>query len=194
MTLYLEKTPGEFVHWNGEDIGGVKHPPSISTLWTKEELETVGLFEPVDAGVESNKKILSVSVQRLEGVVQYVYETEDKEVTVEDVIAERDSRLALGFDYDFGDERGVHRIGTTVEDKIGWSEVKDLADALIAVGDFETSIKIITNTGPVEVKALEWMNIILAASNFRQPVWQASFVLQTMSPIPQNFRDDSFWP
>ena len=37
-------------------------------------------------------------------------------VKPEQVAAERDRRLALGFNYDFGDSRGVHRIGTTLAD------------------------------------------------------------------------------
>src|SRR5690606_41968408 len=42
------------------------------------------------------------------------------------VVAERDRRLAMGFDYDFQDERGVHRISTTPADMAGWDEVTKL--------------------------------------------------------------------
>lgn len=112
---------------------------------------------------------------------------------VDDVIAERSRRLALGFDYDFGDARGVHHIGTTPQDMIGWDEVTKFAHALINAGDTTTTIGIVTNTGATQVTALEWNAILIAAGEFRQPVWMASFVLQTMSPIPEDYADDRYW-
>jgi hypothetical protein len=51
------------------------------------------------------------------------YGLPDPVVTVADVVAERARRLALGFLYDFGDARGVHHIGTTLDDMNGWDEV-----------------------------------------------------------------------
>lgn len=42
--------------------------------------------------------------------------------TVADVVAERERRLALGFDYDVGDGRGVHHIGTTPDDMRKWMD------------------------------------------------------------------------
>ncbi len=47
-------------------------------------------------------------------------------ITSDDVISERDRRLSLGFEYDFGNERGVHHIATTPEDMKGWDEVSKL--------------------------------------------------------------------
>lgn len=109
------------------------------------------------------------------------------------VEAERRRRLALGFDYDFGDARGVHRIGTTKEDMEGWDEVTTLADALRALGQ-TTPISILTETGPAQVMPDEWAAILLAAAAFRQPIWGASFTLAAMNPIPADFADDSHWP
>lgn len=109
------------------------------------------------------------------------------------VIAERKRRLALGFDYDFGDDRGVHRIGTTEADLKGWDEVTDIASADIALGNGSTAISIATDTGPCTVTALEWQSILVAAGAFRQPIWAASFALQAMDPIPADFTDDSYW-
>lgn len=113
---------------------------------------------------------------------------------VSDVIAERDRRLALGFSYDFGDVRGVHRIGTTPADQQGWSEVTTLAQALLASGDLVTPISIITDTGPATVTAPEWMAVLLAAGTHRQPIWSASFALQALDPIPADYADDGHWP
>lgn len=123
----------------------------------------------------------------------------DKRVTraemIEAVAAERTRRLALGFSYDFGDERGVHRIGTTAADMAGWNRVTALKDALLAAGYTAAPIDIVTETGPCVVTAPEWNGILLyAAAAFEQPHWQASFALQAMDPIPTDYRGDAYWP
>lgn len=114
-------------------------------------------------------------------------------IGADSVIQERARRLALGFDYDFGDERGVHHIGTTEADMRGWDEVTMLASALLALGDTTSMITIVTETGPAEVTAVEWQQVLVAAAQFRQPIWAASFALQQMEPIPENFADDQWW-
>ena len=114
-------------------------------------------------------------------------------VTADDVVAERARRLALGFDFDFGDARGVHRFGTTPQDMIGWDVVSKLASAAVAIGNGAAPINIVTDTGPVTVSALEWQQILLFAGVAQQPIWLASFALQAMSPIPADYANDSYW-
>ena len=111
----------------------------------------------------------------------------------EKVVRERARRIALGFDYDFGDERGVHRIGTTEADMRGWDKVTKLSSALIALGQGSTEITIWPGATAVAVTALEWQQILVAAGVFEQPIWQASFTLQAMDPIPDDLTDDSYW-
>ena len=106
---------------------------------------------------------------------------------------ERERRLAAGFDYNFGDARGVHRIGTTPADLAGWDEVSKLASAMIAIGETGADINIVTDTGACAVTAMEWQGVLIAAAGFRQPIWGASFALQAMSPIPADYADDSRW-
>jgi hypothetical protein len=113
--------------------------------------------------------------------------------TINDVAVERQRRLALGFDYDFADARGVHHIGTTDEDMVGWSEVSTYAGALIDSGDVTTLIGIATNTGPCQVTAPEWRAVEIASAEFRQPLWSASFALMAMMPIPSDYTNDSYW-
>lgn len=116
-----------------------------------------------------------------------------REIALAGIVAERTRRLAGGFDYDFGSARGIHRIGTTDADQIGWSEVTTLSNALIALGDTTTKITAVTDTGPVEMYAIEWQAILVAAGQFRQPIWKASFMLQAMETIPADFTADQYW-
>lgn len=113
--------------------------------------------------------------------------------TIDHVVAERTRRLALGFDYDFGDARGVHHIGTTDADMMGWDEVAKGSAAYIALGLPGQEIAIVTNTGPAVVTALEFQSLLAAATVARQPLWAASFVLQSMNPIPADYADNSYW-
>lgn len=110
------------------------------------------------------------------------------------IIDERYRRLSSGFSYDFKDDRGVHQIGTTAQDLFGWDEVTKAANALVAIGSGTETISIVTDTGPVEVTAIEWLQIILVATSIRQPIWAASFALQEMDEIPTDFTDDKWWP
>lgn len=113
---------------------------------------------------------------------------------LEHIAIERAHRLAQGFDYDFGDERGVHHIGTSESDMVGWRDVDTMAFKAMARGEPNKAIHIATDSGPVTVKAQEWLDILDQAEQFRQPIWSASFAIQAMDPIPANFADDEFWP
>lgn len=113
--------------------------------------------------------------------------------TPEQVQAERRRRLALGFDYDFGDARGVHTFATTEKDMEGWNEVTMWASAAVASGSADATQAVLTETGPATVTAAEWQDVLLAATAFRQPLWQASFALQAMDPIPHDYDADAYW-
>jgi hypothetical protein len=114
--------------------------------------------------------------------------------TQADVEAEQGRRLAEGFDFDFADSRGVHRIGTDEEDMKGWSEVTTIAQALINVGQPNQTISILTNTGPVNVTATEWQQVLLAAAAFRQPIFLGTFSLIMQDPIPEDYKtNDAYW-
>lgn len=113
--------------------------------------------------------------------------------TEDDVIAERRRRLSVGFNYDFGDERGVHRIGTTENDMIGWDEVTKWAQAKLSLGDNDATKTIVTDTGLTYIKPIEWFSVIEAADSFRGPIWEKSFLLQEMSPIPRDYDNDNYW-
>lgn len=114
-------------------------------------------------------------------------------ITVDDVAAERERRLALGFDYDFQDGRGVHHIGTTKRDLEGWSEVSTYVGALIDSGNLTQQIAIATDTGTCTVTPPEWRAIEIASAAFRQPLWAKSFALMASNPIPADYANDQHW-
>lgn len=113
---------------------------------------------------------------------------------IDDVVAARELRLETSFLYDFHDVRGAHNFGMTKQDMAGWDEVTKLASALIMSGQPDMMIAIKTNTGPVEVSAIEWQNVLIRAAQVRQPIFAASFALQAMSPIPSDYQDAKYWP
>lgn len=113
--------------------------------------------------------------------------------TVDQVVAERERRMALGFFYDFGDERGTHHIGTSAADMKGWDEVTQATQALIAIGLDSMQMNVVTNTGLVTITAIEWQHILVAAAASRQPLWTKSFQLQVMNPIPADYASDQHW-
>lgn len=108
------------------------------------------------------------------------------------VAAERDRRLALPIAHDFGDARGVHLFGQTEQDLKGWDEVTKAADVIRRKG-LPRAIAIATETGRCEVTPDEWDDVLLAATDARQPIWQASFALAAMDPVPDDFADDRWW-
>lgn len=132
--------------------------------------------------------------RRWDGAGVVPYERPPPAPTVQDVIQERDRRLALGFEYDFGPGVGAHQIATTPADMAGWDEVTKIAQALIMTGSPAAGIDIITETGRATVSAEGWMQVLLAAGEYRQPIWAASFALQAMDPIPADYASDAYWP
>lgn len=139
-------------------------------------------------------KVFDVAT-RQETTITPTAEQLDQTVTIKPrmVQAERKRRLQLGFSYDFGDARGVHHIGTTDEDMLGWRDVIDYANALIDSGDTTTLIDIVTDTGPAQVTAPEWQAVMLQAATVRQTLWAKSFALQALSTIPGDYANDSHW-
>lgn len=115
-------------------------------------------------------------------------------VTADMVWAEKDRRWALGFDYDFGDDHGVHHIGTTEKDMEDWQKVQALATAATQLGQPDTPIYIVTDTGAVTIKASEWWNIVIAMAMFQQPIFQGAVALVAMDSIPADYAtNDVYW-
>lgn len=136
---------------------------------------------------------MTLNGEPFDGYYLEAWEMEKPDPTAADVIVERVRRLGLGFDHDFGEERGVHHIGTTEADLVGWGEVTQFAQAVVGSGIGETPINIVTDTGPVTLTAQEWLGVLIHAAQVRQPIWTKSFELQAMEKIPLDYEDEKWW-
>ena len=199
LGILIEGNP-EYLNSRFIEYNDMKYSVRSMRNWSHEERKQVNVYEikRFTGPVPDGKKLIDRELEfdSSEEIINEVGIFEDfvPNITPETIVKERNRRLAEGFDYDFGDERGVHNIGTTKNDMEGWNEVTMGSNAAISTGQSDTEFTIVTNTGSVTVKAIEWQDILLAATNFRQPIWQASFALQQMDPIPTNYDDDSYWP
>lgn len=76
--LYLETSTSPFPAWAGEPINGIRYPRAIATKWSDEDLAAIGLCRPAAADpVPEGKIVTGQSVQRVEGVVKWVYDLAD---------------------------------------------------------------------------------------------------------------------
>lgn len=92
MTLYL-KTADGYVAWLGEPIDGVRHPLSIETTWSEQELEAVGLFVPTPADpVPDGKVSTGLTVEDVGGRPAYVHQLQDRAL---EPLTARQLRLGL---------------------------------------------------------------------------------------------------
>ena len=65
--------------------------------------------------------------------------------------------------------------------------------ALIATGMGSQIIHVQTDTGPLDLTAIEWQSVLLASAQFRQPIWLASFAILAKAPIPADYASNIHW-
>lgn len=180
-----------------ERLDGRARAPLVTILspaWSDAERAEYGVFIAEPASVPDGYRSTGYRFEQGEDeIVRQVHDLEAIPATLEHVIMERARRLSLGFDYDFGDDRGVHRIGTTDQDMAGWDEATKGAQAAINLGLGGMTLGIVTDTGAVSVTAMEWQMVLAAATQARQPIYAASFAIQAMDPIPSDYADDKWW-
>ena len=89
MSLYLEER-GNFRPWDGrEKIRNVTYQPNIGDLWSADELAAIGLYEPATPPIPVGKVIDSKRVQRVNGIVTYVYTFTDGQTAPPDPLQTR---------------------------------------------------------------------------------------------------------
>lgn len=76
MTLWIDEQ-GAFRPWDGaERLGDITYQPNIGDLWTDEDLAALNLYKPVEPEVPPGKVVVGRTVQRVNGVVTFVYTLE----------------------------------------------------------------------------------------------------------------------
>lgn len=76
MALYRETADG-FVEWAGQRIGGITYQQNIGDLWSADELASIGLYSPAIPAVPNGKVVTGSRVERVNGIVTYVYALQD---------------------------------------------------------------------------------------------------------------------
>lgn len=93
--LYKEEN-GVFTPWRGGRINDVLYPLMIENLWSNEDLENLGLYLPAPADeVPEGKIVTGQSVERINGVVKYVYTLSDYVPEIPTRVSRRQAKLAL---------------------------------------------------------------------------------------------------
>lgn len=73
MTLWIDDN-GTFREWDGrEKIGNISYQPNIGELWSADDLAAIGLYAPVVPAVPAGKVVVGKTVERVNGVVTFVY-------------------------------------------------------------------------------------------------------------------------
>lgn len=75
--LYLENPTDTFTPWQGEPINNIRHPLTIESQWTADELASVGLFIAVEPAVPDGKVVTGSHAERIDGAVTLVYDLTD---------------------------------------------------------------------------------------------------------------------
>ena len=188
---------GNFIR---DEDGNVQLVPGPDRIETRLEFSAFETERP--AGVQYERftvPLIAVAqhhqraIETLAAAVGAIVDPLGDTLTKVHLAVERDRRLAEGFEFDFGDKRGVHEIGTTPADRRGWDEVTTGAQAAIALGEAETEFEIVTNTGAITVTATEWMQVLAAATRHRQPIWKAFFGLSALPDVPKDYANDNRW-
>ncbi|WP_187967836.1 DUF4376 domain-containing protein [Aquibium microcysteis] len=199
MPAYIENA-GTFALWRGEAIDGILHSLQIADLWSEAELAEVGLYRPAEADpVPEGQRIVSTSVERVDGVVKFVHELAPIVPTADDVDAERDRRIAS--DFTFG--------GVVYQSRP--SDLKNIAGASTAAlgammagaqpGDLFwhggtsefTWIAADNSTTPMDAQTLFAFG--QAAMAHKQAHIFAARALKDMDPIPSDYAtNEAYWP
>jgi hypothetical protein len=74
--LYRETENG-FEAWFGQPIDEIRYPLNIEALWNAAELAAIGLYLPYSPIIPDGKIVTGETVQRINGIVTYVYTLED---------------------------------------------------------------------------------------------------------------------
>lgn len=202
MTLYLETSPNTFAPWTGEPINGIRYPRAIADSWSDGDLAAIGLYRPAGADpVPEGKIATGQSVQRVDGVVRWVYDLADAlepVITPAMVDTERDRRIADGFvfqskDYQSRPEDRENIAGAALAAlaaHIGGA----LADDYRWHGGDSDFVWIAADNSLTPMDAQTMFALGQTAMAHKQAHIFAARALKDAEPIPTDYTDNAYWP
>lgn len=75
--MLFRKTDAGLIQWTGEPIDDIQHSRVIEQLWTKDELNAIGLYPLVNVDPPEGQIVDSMSLELIDGEVRQVYVTHD---------------------------------------------------------------------------------------------------------------------
>jgi hypothetical protein len=192
--LYLENPANTFTAWIGQDIDDVRHPLDIETKWTAEELAAIGLYAPARDEVPAGKLIAASTVQRVGGVVKFVDTYEDVVVAAEEVNAERDRRIALGM---LVQPTGVAApFVMQTRDPEDFRNINGLSTAAIVLKGLDPA-RVISVRDAADVQHDLTLDQVIELGLQVQAgvsaIYEKSWTLKAMEPIPLDYADNAYW-
>lgn len=205
----------EFVQWNGEPIEGVSYPFNIENMWSYESLASVGLYRPQEPlPVPEGFKIVSTKPGWAEdGYVRYIHELEEIEISHSSINQECMRRIEMGFlfngkkfDNDPISNRRIARAGTlaaiakmtgALPGNFYWhypSTVWNLSEQDKLDLGLEPFQWIVQDNSIMELDADQVIELGKTAALWEQSHVFAARQLKNSTPIPRDYRDDSYWP
>lgn len=203
MTLYRE-APGPFPVWAGEPIDGVLYQREIEQLWQPVDLEAINLWrhdmiaaaDPVPAG----KRVISSTVERIDGVVRYVHVLEDiPRPAGEEINAERDRRIEAGATFAVSGY-GTIPLQGRLKDQINLqsrliaaqaAKAAGVTDPVLVLRDAADVNHMLTPDQTIELvsKGVAWI----------EDTMQVSWDMKDGAPpfadgAPYDYADDGYWP
>lgn len=194
MSLYMN-LGGKAVAWRGEAIDDVRYPLSIAVLWSDAELAAIGLFKPLPADpVPAGKVSAGTTVELVNGQPKSVHQLEDIVITSEDVNEERRRRLDEGYVFTLTDYATPVALRGRQEDQSTLMGLFMEAQLRVGAGDTTSLTKfrdrdnvdhLLTPPQVIELWQLgaSWMSMI----------YQRSWDLKDMAPIPLDYTDSLYW-
>lgn len=178
--------------WTGQLIGDTQYGAIIETAWDDDELAAIGLFRVDDPGIPPGKVATSLGLVDVGGTPTIAYTLTDLLIDGSAVDTERERRIALplivavpsGATFPINMDPNAQR------------NIQGLATAGILLNATaptqETSFRDYDNQthallpGDLIAMGLQVMARI-------QTVYQKSWALKALAPIPADFADDSHW-
>lgn len=202
MTLYLFNA-GNYSPWKGEPIDGVRHPLNIETLWSDDDLAAAGLFKAVDPGIPDGKIATGFRVEVIDGVLTIVYDLQDAPsppidpatlpVTSQEIAQEVERRIAMPLTVQglSVDSFQINMDAPSQRNLQGLASVGMYLSAVApgTITAFRDYANVQHDLLPSDLVAMG-----LQVAGRIQAVYEASWALKAIDPIPKNYADDSYWP